>query len=463
MYRLAKKIFPIYRSITGEGVRETLRILAEECPFLKIHEMLSGTKVFDWEVPKEWEIREAYIENEQGEKVIDFRQNHLHIVGYSQPLDVWVTREELQTYVYTQPDQPDVIPYVTSYYEKRSGFCMSQQMMRALPEGNYHLYIDSAFYDGSMTWGEIVLPGQTEEEICFSTNICHPGMGNNEVSGPCVLTFLAKRLMQQDRRYTCRFLFLPETIGSIAYISRHLAQMQKNIRAGFVVTCVGDDRQYSYVSSRTGDTLADRALIQILKENCPDYVSYSYLQRGSDERQYCAPGVNLPFCVFCRSKFHEYKEYHTSADDLSFISQEGMEHSLQILLKIVQLLEYNRYYKTTILCEPQLGRRGLYPTIGQNSQGRTIYELACMGIPSIVLAQNNRELGHVFAGISNGFINLGIGREQENEAICATVEWLIRTPNVRRQMHELLLEKDFRQGQERVIRLILGGGQEHDF
>ena len=366
IYKLAKRIFPIYRSITGIGVRKTLSILQMECPMLHIYEIPSGTKVLDWEVPQEWNITDAYIENEKGDKIIDFKENNLHVVGYSYPVDRWVTKDELQKYIYTQPDQPDVIPYITSYYEKRSGFCMTENMKRDLPEGKYHIYIDSTFSNGSMTYGEIILPGETEEEICFSTNICHPGLGSNEVSGPCVLTFLAKWLTGlESRRYTYRLLFIPETIGSIAYISQHLDEMKNNIKAGFVVTCVGDDNAYSYVASREANTLADRALTYVLKNYCMEYKTYSYLDRGSDERQYCAPGVDLPFCVFCRSKFHEYKEYHTSADDLSFISSKGMGKALEVLKKTVLTLEHNKYYKTTVLCEPQLGKRGLYHTLSQ--------------------------------------------------------------------------------------------------
>lgn len=369
IYDLAQQIFGIYRSITGEGVRKTLHILAEKCPELCIYEIPCGTRVFDWEIPQEWNIEEAYIENEQGERIIDFKENNLHVVGYSYPIDCWVTKEELEEYVFTQQDQPDVIPYVTSYYAKRSGFCMTEAMWQGLPKGNYHIYIDSKFCNGSMTYGEIVIPGETEEEVCFSTNICHPGLGSNEVSGPCVLTFLAEWLKkQQKRKYTYRVLFIPETIGAIAYISRNLQAMQQNIKAGFVVTCVGDDNNYSYVPSREGNTLADRALRQILKCEYPMYREYSFLDRGSDERQYCAPGVNLPFCVFCRSKFHEYKEYHTSADNLSFISAEGMGNALEVLKKTVNLLEHNQYYKTTILCEPQLGKRGLYPIVSQKGK-----------------------------------------------------------------------------------------------
>lgn len=366
LYELAERVFGIYRSITGEGVRRTLNILSEKCPKLHIHEIPSGTKVYDWEIPQEWNIKEAYIENEQGDRIIDFKENNLHVVGYSYPIDRWVTKEELEEYIFTQPGQPDVIPYVTSYYAKRSGFCMAESMWQELPKGKYHLYIDSAFSNGSMTWGEIIIPGETKEEICFSTNICHPGLGNNEVSGPCVLTFLAEWVRNlAKKRYTYRFLFIPETIGSIAYISQHLHEMQKNIKAGFVVTCVGDDNNYSYVPSRDGNTLADRVLTQVLEFYCSEYKRYTYLERGSDERQYCAPGVDLPFCVFCRSKFHEYKEYHTSADNMSFISPEGMGNALEVLKRTIQAIEYNRYYKATMLCEPQLGRRGLYPTVSQ--------------------------------------------------------------------------------------------------
>lgn len=365
IYELAKTIFPIYRSITGEGVRKTLNCLQKECPVLQIYEVPSSTKVFDWEVPLEWNISGAYIENERGERVIDFANNNLHVVGYSHPINQWVTREELENYLYTQPEQPDVVPYVTSYYSSRSGFCISENQKKQLSNGKYHLVIDSEFKKGSLTWGEIVLPGETTEEICFSTNICHPGLGSNETSGPCVLTYLAKWLEKRERRYTYRFLFLPETIGSITYISNHLEEMKKNIKAGFVVTCVGDDNAYSYVESRRGNTLADRVLKQVLMYYAPVYKQYSFLYRGSDERQYCAPGVDLPFCVFCRSKFHEYKEYHTSADNLDFISAEGMGNAFEVLKQVILALEYNHKYKMTVLCEPQLGKRGLYPTISQ--------------------------------------------------------------------------------------------------
>ena len=368
MYDLAKRIFPVYRSITGNGVRTTLKILQEICSELQIQEIESGKRVFDWTIPKEWQIEEAYIENEAGMRMIDFNKNNLHVVGYSTPVDRWVEREELFSYLYTQPDQPDAIPYVTSYYAERYGFCMTEDMKNRLEPGRYHMVIKSRLFSGCMNWGELLLKGDTEDEVCFSTNICHPGLGNNETSGPVVLIHLAKWLSSmKHRKYTYRFLFLPETIGSIAYISQHLEYMQNHIKAGFVVTCVGDDDHYSYIESRNGNTLADKILKHVLKWHCPEFQMYSFLKRGSDERQYCAPGVDLPFCVFCRSKFHEYKEYHTSKDDLNFISADGLEHSLLVLQKVVSLLEKNRKYRMKILCEPQLGKRGLYPTISQKN------------------------------------------------------------------------------------------------
>lgn len=368
LYSLAKRLFPIYRSITGKGVRQTLYILKEICGELQIRSIESGSKVFDWIVPNEWNIEDAYIEDENGIHIIDFKENNLHVMGYSTPIDRWVNREDLLKYIYTQLDQPDAIPYVTSYYEARYGFCMTENMKKSLVKGKYHMVIKSELIDGCMNWGEIVLKGKTDDEICFSTNICHPSLGSNETSGPVVLIYLAKWLSAlKDRRYTYRILFIPETIGSIAYISQNLEHMKQHIKAGFVVTCVGDDNTYSYVKSRQENTLADRSLTHILKWHFSEFKTYSFLKRGSDERQYCAPGVDLPFCVFCRSKFHEYKEYHTSKDNLNFISAEGLGNSLSVLQKTVQLLEKNQKYRVKILCEPQLGKRGLYPTISQKN------------------------------------------------------------------------------------------------
>lgn len=366
MYELAEKLFPICRSITGNGVRQTLGILREECEGMEIYEVPSGTQVFDWTVPKEWNIREAYIENSQGKRIIDFRENNLYVMGYSLPMDRTMSLEELKQIIFTQPDQPDVIPYVTSYYKERSGFCMSENQKNAIQEDMYHCVIDSDLKEGSLTYGEIILKGDTEEEILLSTYICHPSMANNEVSGPVVAVELAKWLSSlEKRRYTYRIIFIPETIGSITYLSRNLDVMKKNVVAGFVLSCVGDDRTYSMVETKYADTLTDKLLKNVLQYHYPDYKLYDFLHRGSDERQYNAPGVDLPVCAVSRSKYGEYPEYHTSADDLSLISEEGLRGTFELMKKCILSLEYNYYYKLKCFCEPQLGKRGLYPTISQ--------------------------------------------------------------------------------------------------
>lgn len=366
MFQLAEKLFPICRSITGDGVRQTLEILKEEYGDMRIYEVPSGTQVFDWMVPKEWNIRDAYIEDSQGKRIIDFKENNLYVMGYSLPMDCMMSLEELKQMIFTQPDQPDVVPYVTSYYQERSGFCMSENQKNALQEDMYHCVIDSELKEGSLTYGEIILKGDTEEEVLLSTYICHPSMANNEVSGPVVTIELVKWLAAlKHRRHTYRILFIPETIGSITYLSRNLEIMKKNTIAGFVLSCLGDDRTYSIVETKYGDTLTDRLLKNILHYHFPGYISYDFLHRGSDERQYNAPGVDLPVCGVCRSKYEEYPEYHTSADDLSLISEEGLQGSVSLMKKCIMALEYNYFYKLSCCCEPQLGKRGLYPTLSQ--------------------------------------------------------------------------------------------------
>ena len=376
MYKLAQKLFPICRSITGDGVRKTLKILKEEYSDLKIYEVPSGTKVFDWTVPKEWNIRGAYIESSGGEKIIDFKENNLHVMGYSLPMNEVLSLDELKKIIYTQPEQPEVIPYVTSYYKDRSGFCMSEQQKCSLKNGMYHCVIDSDLKDGSLTYGEIIIPGKTEKEILLSTYVCHPSMANNEVSGPCVTIELAKWISElKDRKYTYRIVFLPETIGSITYLSQNLDVMRKNTIAGFVLSCVGDNRTYSFVETKYGDTLTDKLLKNVLKYQYPEYKKYDFLHRGSDERQYNAPGVELPVCAVCRSKYGEYPEYHTSADDLSIISEEGLQGAFELMQKCIMALEYNEYYKVNCVCEPQLGKRGLYPTISQKGSYDAVYAM----------------------------------------------------------------------------------------
>lgn len=362
MYDFAGKLFPIGRSLTGKGVRETLKLIQEVVPELEIKSVPSGSQVFDWTVPKEWEITAGYIEDEQGNRIIDYADNNLHVMGYSTAVDQWVTLEELLQYIKVEESQPDVIPYVTSYYSPRFAFCMSKNQRDSLKPGKYHMVIDSRHFDGVLNYGEILLPGESEKEVLLSTYICHPSMANNEVSGPVLTTFLAKWLKSLDRKLSYRIVFVPETIGSIAYLSRNLDVMKERTIAGFVLTCVGDDRAYSYLETRKGNTLTDRVMRNVLGFAHPDYKTYSFLERGSDERQYNAPGVDLPVCDFCRSKYTEYPEYHTSADDMTVISPEGFAGAYDVMTQVLKALEYNRYYRVTCLCEPQLGKRGLYPT-----------------------------------------------------------------------------------------------------
>ena len=366
IYDLAGKLFPICRSITGNGFRSSLEIICGIVPEIQVFEVPSGTEVFDWTVPKEWNIRGGWIRSLQGETVIDFKDCNLHVLGYSVPIHKTVSRDELLEHVYTQPEQPDWIPYVTSYYKERWGFCMSENQKQSLTDAVYEVFIDSSLEAGSLTYGELILPGETEDEIFFSTYLCHPSMANNELSGPCVQTALIQYLKSlSHRRYTYRFVFIPETIGSITYLSRNLQSMQQHMKAGFVLSCVGDERTYSYVSTKYEDTLADRVLDNVLKFHYPEYIRFSFMKRASDERQYGSAGVDLPVCAFCRSKYHEYPEYHTSADNMDLISPEGLQGSYDVMVKVISALENNYYYQMQCKCEPQLGKRGLYPTISQ--------------------------------------------------------------------------------------------------
>lgn len=338
-----------------------------------MREVPSGTQVFDWSVPKEWNIRNAWIKDSKGNKILDFKDNNLHVVGYSLPVNKKVNLEELKTIIYTQPEQPDAIPYVTSYYKERYGFCMTQNQKNNLKEDNYHIFIDSELKDGSLTYGEIIIPGDSNKEVFLSTYVCHPSMANNELSGPAVAIYLAKWLKSLPiRRYTYRIIFIPETIGSITYLSQNLEHLKKRVIAGFNISCVGDNRTFSYVASRYGNTLADKVAKNVLRFYYPEYKEYSFLKRGSDERQYNAPGVDLPVCAICRSKYGEYPEYHTSKDNLDFISPEGLAGSFDVYKQCIIALENNYKYKVKVLCEPQLGKRGLYPTISQKGSSKVV-------------------------------------------------------------------------------------------
>lgn len=367
MIGLMQKLWPINRSITGAGLRETLTIIKEILPELQLHEVKSGAKVLDWVIPEEWEITEGYFENPNGERIADFQQNNLHVLGYSTGIDKELTLEELLPHLYTLPEQPNLIPYVTSYYKKNWGFCISEEVKRQLKPGTYHAYINAKHFEGSLTYADLLIPGASEKEVFISTYVCHPSMANNELSGPCVAVALAGWLgSQKNLKYTYRFVFAPETIGSAAYLEANIKHLKAQVIAAFNLTCVGDDRAWSFMQSRLGNTYADRVARFALQEHTESYDTYTWNQRGSDERMYCSPLVNLPMVSVMRSKYHTYPEYHTSLDTIGgVVTEKGLEESLDMHKRMLQIIEHNCIPLTKVLGEPQLGPRGLYPMISK--------------------------------------------------------------------------------------------------
>jgi aminopeptidase-like protein len=380
MHLLATRLFPICRSLSGSGVRQTISILNDQLRDqtggalgLTVSEVPSGTECFDWVVPPEWNVADAFVSDDSGKRVVDFGAHNLHLVGYSEPIDQEMSLEDLQSHLYSLPAQPHAIPYVTSYYRRSWGFCMRHADRERLRPGRYRVKIDSRLERGRLSYADLKIAGSSKQEILFSTYICHPSMGNNELSGPVLALSLARHVFElPSRRFSYRFVFAPETIGSIVYLSRHHEQLRQHVQAGFQLTCVGDDRAFSYLPSRRGNTLADRAALHALNHRAASFRRYSWLDRGSDERQYCAPGIDLPVASVMRSKYGEYAEYHTSLDDLALISPEGLGGAYWIYAEIIALLETNVRYRVTCLGEPQLGKRGLYPNTSVKGSGDAV-------------------------------------------------------------------------------------------
>lgn len=386
MQQLMKRLYPICRSITGNGVRQTLQIISEFIP-LEIYEVPSGTNVFDWTIPKEWNINDAYIIGPNGKKIIDFQNSNLHVVSYSTPIHEKISLNDLKKNIHTLPSQPDVIPYLTSYYDENWGFCMKHNDFLKLKNGTYEVFIDSSLKEGNLTYGELYLKGKKEDEIVLSCYVCHPSLCNDSLSGVVLTTTLAKYLSKLENNFSFRFLFIPETIGAITWLSRNENNVSK-IKHGLVVTCVGDPGKSTYKRSREGNYPIDFVVEKALKEFGEPYEILDFFPTGSDERQFCSPGFNLPFGSLMRTPYDRYPEYHTSADDLNFVKPEWLENSFLKYISIISKLEENEFNEygnkdqhqnlnkvksnnnipiflnLFPKCEPQLGKRGLYQKIG---------------------------------------------------------------------------------------------------
>ncbi len=367
MYGLIAELYPICRSITGNGVRRTLDIIGRNLE-LSRQEVPTGTRVFDWVVPKEWNIRDAWVANPAGERLIDFRRSNLHVLQYSTPIRRRVSRAELEAHLYSLPEHPRWIPYRTSYYEERWGFCLEHDKRQQLNEDAYDVCIDSTLADGHLTYGEYVVPGASEEEFLFSCHICHPSLCNDNLSGIALTAQVARLLGDLELRHSYRFLFVPGTVGAITWLSRN-EQRASRIRHGLVVACVGDGGKFRYKRSRRGSATIDGTVEHVLRHGGGDYEIRDFSPYGYDERQYCSPGFDLPVGSLTRTPHGRFPEYHTSADDLGFVAAPHLAESLRRYLAIIDVVENDlRYASTSPKCEPQLGRRGLYRTIGGQAE-----------------------------------------------------------------------------------------------
>ncbi len=369
-YSLGKnKLFGINRSITGQGVRKTLSIIKKEFKLLKIKQVKCGTRVFDWKIPKEWNVKKAYIEDKNKKKIIDIRNNNLHLISYSIPIKKTLNKQEILKHLHSIKKKPSAIPYITSYYKKYWGFCVSENYKKRFKKiyknkDKFKVVIDSSFNsNGNLNYGELVLKGKSKKEILISTYICHPSMANNELSGPIVSMALIKYFKKKKLNKTLRFLFVPETIGSITYINKNLKSLKSNVIGGYNLSCIGDEKKHSCMLTKYGNTISDYALIDAYKKLKLKFTKYSFLKRGSDERQFNSPGVDLPIASIFRSKYGEYKEYHTSLDNFKLVTIKGLTGGYKVAKTSIENLLKKIIPKNILLCEPQMSKRDLYPTL----------------------------------------------------------------------------------------------------
>ena len=372
-----KKFYPLNRSLTGLGIKKSLNLIKKEFPKLKIIKLKSGKKVFDWKIPPEWNVSSAYIVDKHNNKIVDFKKNNLHLVGYSIPINRLLSKKELFQNLHFLKKQPNAIPYVTSYYKKRWGFCISYNQFKIIDKkysskDKFKVVINSNLNKrGFLSYGEIILKGKLKNEVLISTYICHPSMANNELSGPIVSMALINYFKNKNLDKTLRFVFIPETIGSISFLSKNIKYLKKNIIGGYNLSCIGDERQHSCMFSKYGDSPSDEALVKAYKSlKIKNYKIYSFLKRGSDERQYNSPGIDLKISSIFRTKYGEYPEYHTSLDNFNLVTINGCTGGFKVARKSIEILLKSSYPKSRILCEPQMGKRGLYPTLSTKNKNR---------------------------------------------------------------------------------------------